>query len=69
MVLDNEDYNSVDKALEDVNQFINNADPTKNLDDSRTYIVLENGAVVGYDSETDTDFTEWQTLLDLLENM
>ena len=69
MVLDNEDYNSVDTALKDVNQFINDADPTEALDDSRTYITLEDGALVGYDSETDTDFTEWQTLLDLLENM
>lgn len=69
MILDNEDYNSVDSALKDVNDFINNADPTIDLDDSRTYINLEDGAIVGYDSETDTDFTEWQVLLDLLENM
>lgn len=69
MVLDNEDYNTVDAALKDVNKFINDADPTDKLDDSRTYINLEDGALVGYDSETDTDFIEWQVLLDLLENM
>ena len=69
MVLFNEDYNSVDAALKDVNEFINNADTTDRLDDDRTYVVLEDGAVVGYDSETDTDFVEWQVLLDLLENM
>lgn len=69
MILDNEDYNSVDSALKDINDFINNADLTIDLDDSRTYINLENGVLIGYDSETDTDFTEWQTLLDLLENM
>ena len=50
-------------------EFINNADPTDRLDDDRTYVILEDGAVVGYDSETDTDFVEWQVLLDLLENM
>ena len=69
MILDNEDYNSVDTALKNVNQFINDADPTDVLDDSRTYITLKDGALVGYDSETDTDFVEWQVLLDLLENM
>ena len=69
MILFNEDYNSVDAALKDVNEFINNADTTDRLDDDRTYVILEDGAVVGYDSETDTDFVEWQVLLDLLENM
>ena len=69
MILDNEDYNSVDAAIKDVNEKINNADPTDNLDDNRTYIVMDNYSLVGYDSETDTDFVEWQQLLDLLENM
>ena len=69
MVLDNEDYNSVDSALKDINKKINDADDTNDLDDSRTYIKIEDFALVEYDSETDTDFVEWQQLLDLLENM
>lgn len=69
MILDNEDYNSADTAIKDVNKKINEADPTDLLDDNRTYIVLEDYSLVGYDSETDTDFVEWQQLLDLLENM
>lgn len=69
MVMDNLDYNNLALPLRDLNNYLNNIGTNSHLDVKVNIAAKNDYDLIKYDHETDTDFVEWQELLDLLNNM
>ena len=74
MIFENFDFNETKKAICDINDLLNNADPTEGLDYVNKLIVdLKDLDLVEYEGEIATssynEFIEWARLVYILENL